>query len=265
MSNASPKPISAKEVKALRDATGAGMMDAKRSLVEAEGDFSEAEEILKRRGLTKAAERASREANEGAVALASSGVAAALVHLRSETDFSAKSADFLECAEAAAEAVLSGGPKAIEEFSGQIDRLRLLKKENIHLGSVKRLEAAEGNLLDTYLHTQDGRGVNGVIVEGSGVAADVLHQVALHIAFAKPRYLHRDEVGGDVLERQRASASAMAEDRPPKVREKIVEGRLRAWFAESVLLEQGLHGEKVSVEDTLKDGRIVRFEQAYLG
>lgn len=265
MTQESARNISAKEVKALRDATGAGMMDAKRALTDAQGNFEEAAEMLKRRGLAKAADRLNREANEGAVAIAAAEGAAALVHLRSETDFSAKSEDFLTCLQEIAEAVLVDGPLAGERFTERIDDLRLSKKENITLGSAKRLEAAEDNLLDTYLHIQDGRGVNGVIVEGAGVPADVLHQVSLHAAFAKPSYLHRSEVDEEELERQRASAAAMAEGRPPQAREKIIEGRLKAWYAERVLLEQGLHGDKLSVQETLKGGRIVRFEQSYLG
>lgn len=265
MTQGSARSISAKDVKALRDLTGAGMMDAKRALSEAQGDFEEAAEILKRRGLARAAERSGREANEGAVAIASAEGSAALVHLRSETDFSAKSEDFLSCLQSIADAVLANGPQAADSFAERIDSLRLSKKENIGLGAVKRLEASEGNLLDTYLHLQDGRGVNGVIVEGAGVPADVLHQVSLHVAFAKPRYLHRSEVDEEEVGRQRASAEAMASDRPPQAREKIVEGRLKAWYAERVLLEQGLHGDKSSVQETLKGGKIVRFEQSYLG
>ena len=259
--------VSAREVKALRDATGAGMMDAKRALVEATGDAVEAAEVLKRKGLAKAAGRAARDAAEGAIAIVEGDGAAALVHLRSETDFSAKAEDFLACVQDIADAVLAGGPEAAATFADRIDGLRLVKKENISLGTVKRITAGEGNLLDTYLHRQDGRGVNGVIVEGSGVDAETLHQVSLHVAFAKPRFLHRQEVAADEVERQRASALEItkAEGRPEQAWDKITEGRLSGWFRESVLLEQGLHGDKVSVAQRIGNGEIVRFEQAYLG
>ncbi|MCY3560640.1 MAG: translation elongation factor Ts [bacterium] len=259
--------VSAREVKALRDSTGAGMMDAKRALIEAAGDPVEAAEILKQRGLAKAAARADRTAAEGAIAVAVGEGIASLVHLRAETDFSAKAADFLSCVSEIAEAVRDDGAAAAERFAARIDELRLAKKENISLGTALQVRAGEGNLLDAYLHRQDGRGVNGVIVEGSDVDPDVLHQVALHVAFAKPRYLSRDEVPEADVERERASLTEItkAEGRPEAAWDKIVQGRLTGWFRESVLLEQGLHGDKVSVAKSVGNGRIVRFEQAYLG
>ena len=259
--------VSAREVKALRDTTGAGMMDAKRALVEAGGDPVQAAEILKRKGLAKAAERSGRDAAEGAIAIAVGEGTAALVHLRSETDFSAKADDFLGYVQDVADAVLAGGAGAAAAFADRIDALRLAKKENITLGTVTRITAGAGNLLDTYLHRQDGRGVNGVIVEGSGVDAETLHQISLHVAFARPRYLHRNEVPGDDVERQRSSVLEItkAEGRPEQAWDKITEGRLSGWFRESVLLEQGLHGDKVSVAQSIGNGEIVRFEQAYLG
>lgn len=259
--------VSAREVKALRDATGAGMMDAKRALIEAAGDPAEAAELLKQKGLAKAAARADREAAEGAIAVAAGDGVAALVHLRSETDFSAKAADFLACTQEIAEAVRDGGTEAAGAFAGRIDELRLSKKENISLGAVVHVRAAEGHRLDTYLHRQDGRGVNGVIVEGEGVDAEVLHQVALHVAFAKPRYLDRGEVPEADVERERASLLEItrAEGRPAAAWDKIVQGRLTGWFRESVLLEQGLHGDRTPVSRSIGNGRIVRFEQAYLG
>ncbi|MCY3662791.1 MAG: translation elongation factor Ts [bacterium] len=259
--------ISAREVKALRDATGAGMMDAKRALIEAAGDPAEAAELLKQKGLAKAAARADREAAEGAIAVAVGDGVASLVHLRSETDFSAKAADFLACTQEIAEAVRDGGTEAAGVFADRIDELRLSKKENISLGAVVQVRAAEGHRLDAYLHRQDGRGVNGVIVEGEGVDAEVLHQVALHVAFAKPRYLDRGEVPDADVERERASLLEItkAEGRPEAAWDKIVQGRLTGWFRESVLLEQGLHGDKTPVSRSIGSGRIVRFEQAYLG
>ena len=259
--------VSAREVKALRDATGAGMMDAKRALIEAAGDPAEAAELLKQKGLAKDAARAGREAAEGAIAVAVGDGVASLVHLRSETDFSAKAADFLACTQEIAEAVRDGGTEAAGEFDARIDELRLSKKENISLGAVVQVRAGEASRLDAYLHRQDGRGVNGVIVEGEGVDAEVLHQVALHVAFAKPRYLDRGEVPDADVERERASLLEItkAEGRPEAAWDKIVQGRLTGWFRESVLLEQGLHGDKTPVSRSIGSGRIVRFEQAYLG
>lgn len=259
--------VSARDVKALRDATGAGMMDAKRALIEAAGDPVGAAEILKRKGLAKAAERADREASEGAIAIAAGSGAASLVHLRSETDFSAKAEDFAACVQEIADAVLAGGPEAAAAFADRIDALRLAKKENISLGPAVRVTAAGDNVIDTYLHRQDGRGVNGVIVEGSGVDPETLHQISLHVAFAKPTYLDRSEVPAADVERERAAALEIVKEqgKPEAAWDKITEGRLTGWFRESVLLEQGLHGDKTTVGQVVGDGRIVRFEQACLG
>ena len=259
--------IAAKDVKALRDATGAGMMDAKRALIECDGDFEAASQTLREKGLVNAATRSDRENIEGAVALISDGRRAALVHLKCETDFSAKSDGFLFLVDELVNAVLAEGEAAVEDHSTAIDDLRLTIKENVEVGRVSLIEAAEGNVLDTYLHVQDGRGVNGVVVEGSGVDQETLHQVALHIAFAKPTVLTREEVASDLVERERAALLEItkAEGKPEQAWDKIVEGRLTGWFRDTVLLEQGLHGDKTSVADILDGGSIERFVQAYLG
>ncbi|MBJ31711.1 MAG: translation elongation factor Ts [Acidimicrobiaceae bacterium] len=259
--------ITAKDVKALRDATGAGMMDAKKALSECDGDFEAASQMLREKGLAKAATRSDRDNVEGAIGLSVDGSRAALVHLKCETDFSAKSDGFLALVDDLTAAVLAEGEGAVEARSSAIDDLRITIKENIEVGAVTLVEAADGNVLDTYLHVQDGRGVNGVVVEGSGVDQESLHQVALHIAFAKPTALTRDEVDAELVEKERAALLDItkAEGKPEQAWDKIVEGRLTGWFRETVLLEQGLHGDKTSVADTLNGGSIERFAQAYLG
>lgn len=257
----------AKDVQKLRQASGAGMMDAKKALEETDGDFDAALQLLREKGLAKAAGRAERDSTDGAIALAVDGTRAALVQLTAETDFSAKSADFVALTQQLADAVLAGGPDAVAELESAIDDLRISKKENITLGKVALVEAADGATIDTYLHTQDGRGTNGVIVEAVDVADDLLHEIALHIAFAKPRALTRDEVPADDIERERASALGVtkAEGKPEAAWDKIVEGRVNKWLADQVLLEQGMFGEKETVADKVGGGRIVRFVQAYLG
>ena len=259
--------IAAKDVNALRDATGAGMMDAKKALTECDGDFEAASQMLREKGLAKAATRSDRDNVEGAIGLTSDGQRAALVHLKCETDFSAKSDGFLALVDELAKAVLVEGEGAIEARLAAIDDLRLSIKENVEVGRVSLIEAGDGNVIDTYLHVQDGRGVNGVVVEGSGVDQETLHQVALHISFAKPTSLTRDEVPSDLVDKERAALLDItkAEGKPEQAWDKIVEGRLTGWFRETVLLEQGLHGDKTSVADTLDGGRIERFAQAYLG
>lgn len=259
--------ITAQAVKALRDATGAGMMDAKKALVEAEGDRDRAAQILREKGLTKVATLEDRENNQGAIAIAREGNAAALVELKSETDFSAKAEDFVELTQRMAEAVLRGGPEAISELQHDLDTLRIQKKENIEIGKVVRFEAAEGNGFDAYLHTQDGRGTNGVLVEIEGADEEQTHEIALHIAFAKPAALSRDEIDADLVEKARVGFEDLTrkEGKPEQAIPKIVEGRVNAWYAERVLPEQGIFGEKETVQQRLGDARIVRFAQAVIG
>lgn len=256
----------AKDVKALRDATGAGMMDAKKALTEANGDAEAATQLLREWGLSKAAKRTDRDNTEGAVAIAQDGNKAALVLLRSETDFSAKSEDFIAAAQKLADAALKGDDAA-QVCAADIEALTLTKKENIDIGSIEVIEAGEGKILDTYLHVQDGRGVNGVVVEGEGVDQDTLHSIALHIAFSKPRFLDRSEVSEDDVAKEREALLEItkSEGKPEQAWDKIVEGRLTAWFKDSVLLEQGLNGEKVSVADTAKPGTVTRFAQTLIG
>ena len=259
--------IAAKEVKRLRDATGAGMMDCKKALIESDGDFDKAVEELRKKGLAKAAERSDRENREGAVAAAVGDNRAALVQLKSETDFTAKNSAFLALAQKMADAVLSDGEGAADALTPAIEDLKLVTKENIEVGTVVRFEAAPGNTLDTYVHVQDGRGVNAVIVEGSGVDAGTLHDIALHIAFAKPIALSRDEVSADLAERERATLLEItkSEGKPEAAWDKIVDGRIASWYKERVLLDQGIFGEKETVRDKIGQGSIVRFAQAYIG
>ena len=258
--------FTAKDVKALRDATGAGMMDAKKALTEAHGDAEAATQILREKGLSKAAKRSDRENADGAVALAQDGNKVAVVLLRSETDFSAKSDDFVAVAQKLADVALAGGDPAAD-CATDIEDLMLTKKENIDVGAVHIVEAADGNALDTYLHVQDGRGTIGIVVEGNGVSEDALHSIALHCAFANPRFLNRDEVSEEdaAKEREALLEITKSEGKPEAAWDKIVEGRMTAWYKESVLLEQGLNGDKVSVAETAAPGTVVRFVQARVG
>jgi len=144
--------IAAKDVKALRDATGAGMLDAKKALVDNDGDFETAARWLRERGLGKAAERSGRDNAEGTVALALVGRAGALVQLKSETDFVAKSPPFVDLADTLARLVAENGEQAVYEQKEAIDDLKVTLKENIELGQVIRLEAPEGHILEGYLH-----------------------------------------------------------------------------------------------------------------
>jgi elongation factor Ts len=260
--------FTAKDVKALRDATGAGMMDAKKALEANNGDIEVAAKWLREQGITKSAGRTDRANTQGAVAIAADGPVAALVEFKSETDFTAKSEAFLNVANDLAAAVLENGEGATDSLKDMVDDLKLTTKENIEVGKVVRVQAADGNVLDTYLHNQDGRGVNGVLVELAGGTPEQAHAVALHIAFAKPKYLTRDEVPTDAIEAERASFENQTrnEGKPEQAIPKIVDGRVNSWIAEQVLLEQKMiPEEKQPVKDALGGATVVRFAQAVIG
>ncbi|MCU4183757.1 translation elongation factor Ts [Acidiferrimicrobium sp. IK] len=264
--------FTAKDVKALRDATGAGMMDAKRALTENDGDMEEATKWLRERGLGKAAERAGRDATQGGVAVAVTpdGKAGALVELKCETDFGAKSPGFVSLLSELAEAVAADGEGAVEAKKDQLDDLRIVVKEPIEVGKVARFEVGEGNVLDTYLHVQNGRGVNGVIVELAGGTAELAHDIAVHIAFGKPQYLSRDEVPAEAVaaEREVLEAAVRNEGKPEAALPKIVEGKLNGWYKRvpgGVLLEQPYaKDDKQTVSQVLAGATVVNFAQAVI-
>jgi elongation factor Ts len=246
-------------------------MDTKKALVESGGNFEEASKWLRERGLGKAAERADRDNTEGAVSVASSGTVAALVELKSETDFVAKSAQFVAMVDELVNAVVADGEGAVDSRKDAIDDLKLTLKENIEVGRVVRFEAAPGNVLDTYLHVQNGRGVNGILVELSGGSAELAHDIAVHIAFGKPSVLTRDEIPTADVEAERASLEAQTrnEGKPDQALPKIVEGKLNGWYKRvpgGVLLEQPYaKDDKQTVTQVLGGAKIVRFAQALVG
>ena len=263
--------ISAKEVQALRQATGAGMMDAKRALEENNGDPEAAALWLRERGLGKAAERSDRENAEGAIALARNGNVAALVQLKCETDFVAKSDKFVNLANDMAQLVVEKDEAAVAELQDQLDDLVVTLKENIALGDVKRFEAPEGHVLDTYLHVQNGRGVNGILIELDGGTTELAHDIALTAAFSRPSVVSRDEVDPALVaaEREQLEKETRNEGKPEAAIEKIVEGKLGGWFKRQpggVLLDQPFAKEpKQSIAQQLGDTKIVRFAQILIG
>ncbi len=263
--------FTAQDVKRLRDATGAGMMDAKRALTESDGDFETAAKWLREKGLGKAAERAGRDNVEGAVALAKLDNVAALVQLRCETDFVAKSPDFVNVANDIAELVVKEGEAAAAERSAAIDDLKITLKENIELGRVARVEATGAQVLDTYLHVQGGRGVNGVVVVLDGGDQDLAHDIAVHIAFAKPSVLRRDDFPAERVaeEREAFLKETQNEGKPEAAWDKIVEGKLNGWFKRfpgGALLEQPYaKDDKKTVRQILGGATIVTFAQLLIG
>ena len=260
--------FTAKDVQALRQSTGAGMMDCKRALEETSGDMEAARQLLRERGLAGAAKRSEREASEGAVALAAEDGAAAIVELRCETDFVAKNADFVSLADELAALVAAKGEAAAQERGEAIDDLKTSLKENISVGEVVRLELAPDAQLGTYLHVQNGRGVNAVLVEMRGGTNELAHDVAVHIAFARPAVLRREEVPEADVAAERATLEAISrnEGKPEAALGKIVDGRMNGWFKERVLLEQPYaKDDKRTIADLIGQAEIIRFAQVVVG
>ena len=260
--------VNAKDVQALRQATGAGMMDCKKALEESGGDYEAAKKWLREKGLAASAKRAERESNQGVVALSIDCPKAAIVKLKCETDFVASSESFIAEAQALADLVREKGEAAVAERSKQLEDLKILLKENIDLGEVVRFEAAAGNTMDSYIHVQGGRGVNVVVVEMNGASEELAHDIAVHIAFARPTYLTRDEVPADVVAAERATLETVTrnEGKPEAAIGKIVDGRIQGFFKDVVLLEQPYaKDDKKSVAQVIGSASIVRFVQVEIG
>ena len=236
--------ITAADVKKLRDATGAGLMDAKKALTEADGDFDQAIEILRVTGQAKADKRSDRDASNGLVA--SSGKA--LIQLGAETDFVAKNAEFVDLANeivAAVDAAQVSG----KEAAGEV-KLASGKTVNEAVGELavkigEKLELTDAVYypgdVHVYLHrrSQDLPPQVGVIVEYEG-DEDTAHGVALHIAAMSPTYVSRDDVPAEIVEHERriAEATAREEGKPEGALPKIIEGRVNGFFKDVALLDQ---------------------------
>lgn len=262
--------FTAKDVQALRQATGAGMMDAKKALQEAEGDAEAAKKLLRERGLAKADSRGDRENSEGAIAFASGDDAAVLVELKCETDFVAKSAAFISLTQQLADAFVAEGEAGLDGLKDDVDTLKVTLKENIDLGRTAKVDVASGQVVDTYLHRQEGRGVNGVIVVLQGGSQDVAHDVAVHVAFTKPQYLRREDIPAEVVEEERQTLTkiSQAEGKPEAALPKIVDGRLNGWYKERVLVDQPfVRDEKQTITQLLSgaNAELVGFAQIFLG
>ena len=162
--------------------------------------------------------------------------------------------------------VCAEGEGAVEQFTAQIETMLTTLKENISVGRVERFVAGEDEVVDTYNH--QGKGRNAVIVVLKNGSEEVAHEVAVHIAFAKPQYLTRDEVPTADVEAERKTVEEISlnEGKPAAALPKIIEGRLNGWFKERVLLEQPYaKDEKMSVAQFIGDASIVAYAQVVIG
>ncbi len=248
--------ISASQIKELRETSGAGMMDCKKALTETNGDIEAAIDWLRKKGLAKAAKKAGRTAAEGLVAIAAEGTKASVIELNSETDFVARNEQFQELAETIATVALStdGSVEAItaaactngKTVEANVQEAVATIGENMQLRRAATLSVSQG-FVATYIHNavKPGLGKIGVLVavesdKDDAAIRDLGKQIAMHIAAAKPEALTRDGVDGSLLERERAvfKEQAIASGKPEEIAEKMVEGRIRKFYEEVVLLEQ---------------------------
>ena len=229
--------ITAAQVKELRDATSAGMMECKRALQETNGDFDEAVKLLREKGMASAAKRADRETSEGKVGVIVRGNVGAIAAIGCETEPVSGNDDFLACAEKVLTTVFEGGNAA----SLEAERVALAAKlgENIQVAGAKRMEATGDELLSFYVHAPANK--VGALVHTRGGDAQAARSLALHLTFARPTYGSRDEVPQELVDAEREILSNSDEvlSKPENVRDKIVEGQLnKKFYGEAVLTEQ---------------------------
>ncbi len=251
--------ITAAMVKELREITGLGMMECKKALVETDGDLKSAEDLLRVKSGAKANKAAGRIAAEGVIGayLSADGKSASLVEVNCETDFVAKNADFLDFASALAQLVAKHDPADVaalsalrlEDATVEAKRQALVQKigENLSIRRFQRVHTAAK--LAQYLH-----GVKiGVLVEFEG-EDEVGKDLAMHIAFAKPQFMSRDQVAPEVLSRERDVLVARAHEsgKPANIAEKMVEGGLNKFLGDITLLGQAfIKDDKLTVEKML--------------
>ena len=271
------------DVKALRDKTGAGMLDVKKALDEADGDVAQAEEILRVKGLQSIAKREGRTAANGLVASAirevEGGQRGILVEVNAETDFVAKNEKFIAMSEEILEAAIVSGaedvPTLLDAKLGEgtvkdrIDGMIAIIGEKMEISNVAVLA---GEHVEAYMHrtNPDLPPQVGVLIATDAAGASVAHDVAVHIAALSPAYLSREDVPADVVEKEErvATETTIAEGKPEKAVPKIVEGRMNGFYKSVVLLEQGYARDpKLSVGEVVKQagGTVTGFVRIRVG
>lgn len=255
--------IKAADVKKLRDKTGAGMLDCKKALMEAGGDFAEAEKILKELGLAAAAKRSGRATNEGRIFTRVGDSTAVAVEIACETDFVARNQDFIKLGDDIASTIIEKGlTEKNAELDEKVKDTISTIKENMELKRFTTLPIASDEMVSEYVH---GEGSIGVLVKMKADSADVFENdqvkefafdCALHIAAFNPLYLSRDRVDAEYTREQESIFRKQAENlgKPEKVLEGIVKGKLNKHYSEICLLDQGfVKEEKKSVAQKLKE------------
>lgn len=251
--------VSASEIKELREKTGAGMMDCKKALTEVDGDIEAAVDWLRKKGLAAAAKKSGRVAAEGLVAVTTEGNKGALIELNAETDFVARNEQFQQIAAGIAKTALNTGSNDIEDIKkadypetgrnveDEITNAISTIGENMNLRRAACVSVDNG-VVSSYVHnaTAAGLGRIGVLVAVKSDSSDTAKleeigkQIAMHVAAAKPEALNREGVNAETLNREREvlKEQAIASGKPAEIAEKMVEGRIRKYYSEIVLLEQ---------------------------
>ena len=241
--------FTAADVKALREQTGAGMMDVKKALTEADGDAEKALEIIRLKGLKSLSKREGRQALAGLLAATTDGTVGVMVEVNSETDFVAKNQKFIDFAnEVLVAAVASkasdtdallAAPMGEGTVKDRLDAFAAIIGEKLQIGRVVRVE---GDNVDLYLHqtNPDLPPQVGVFVVTDAAGKAVAHDIAMHVAAYMPAYLDRDHVPADVLDKERATLEkiTLEEGKPEHIVPKIVQGRLEAFFKDNCLVDQ---------------------------
>ena len=264
--------VTAALVKELREKTGAGMMDCKKVLTETDGDLEKASELLRERGIAKAAKKSGRVAAEGIVEayISEDGKVGAVVEVNSETDFVAKNEEFKAFVMDVAKQVVKNNPSTVEELlaepsisvEGKTVNEVLIEKiatigENMTIRRFARFET-EG-LIEKYIH---GDGKIAVLVNMINGNKELAKDVCMQIAAARPEYVSREEVPAERLEKEKEilKAQTMNEGKPEAIAEKIVEGRINKFYEEICLVDQEfVKDPSMKVSQVLKDASVVEF------
>ncbi len=271
--------FTAADVKALREQTGAGMMDVKKALTEADGDAEKALEIIRLKGLKSLSKREGRQASAGLLAAQTDGTVGVLVEVNSETDFVAKNQKFIDFSnEVLAAAVASkaadldallAAPMGEGTVKDRLDAFAAIIGEKLQVGRIVRVE---GDNVDLYLHqtSPDLPPQVGVFVVTDAAGKDVAHDIAMHVAAYMPAYLDRDSVPADVLEKERATLEkiTLEEGKPANIVPKIVEGRLNAFYKDNCLVDQAYARDpSKSVGQILKEAgaTVTNFVRVHVG
>lgn len=270
--------ITAKMVKELRESTGAGMMDCKKALTEANGDMAKAVDILREKGLSQAAKKAGRVAAEGAVVsyVAEDGKVGVIVEVNCETDFVGHNENFQDLAKSIAKQIAVAAPADVEallatEMDGKTVKDVVTEAvakigENISIRRFVRYESAEGKVY-SYIH---GGGKIGVLVDVKGGDAELGKDIAMQVAAANPSYLDRTQVPSAELEHEKEvlAAEARNEGKPEKIIEKMVLGRINKYYKEVCLVDQEfIRDGDLTISKLLKskNAEVARFARYQLG